>query len=458
MDRQAPISQPRKRRTPWVLIGSCAAIVGGICLAGVAVAAYLLYFRDRIGPSEEPAVAYILDTSTRMGLATEEGSRLAVAQAVMAEVVRPASPSLTSGLRVFGSGGVGQACSDTELVVPFARANQSAIADELAGLQVGAAAESPLAQAMIAAIQDLDRTRGPHSIVVVTGGADSCSPQAGELIAREAERAGIQVQTYVVGFQVQPEEASALKAMVEDTPGATFYDAPDATALRSVLATIQRRIESPTASGEATGQTACDHPYLPLRQGASWTYASDGYSYTWTVSSVSGDQNNATAMVVMGFEGGSLSYEWKCGTDGVFYYTLGDYAFGDTGGAVSFRITSQSGTPLLAPESFQPGASWTNQYTITIEAGVEGFSTTSTTEVNETHTAGPQETVTMGAGTFDAIPITTNSTSTTTSDFGSFTTSYTSTCWFARGVGLVRCESSSEGFSSVTELVSYSVP
>jgi len=455
----APESKtPNRRRRP-LLIG-CGAALAFLCVAAGGVGAFL-FFRDRLGPAEEPAVAYILDTSPRMSLSGEEGTRLSVAQAILAEIVRPADPTYTTGLRVFGSGARPQPCEDTDLVVPFSAANTSAIADRLLGLQVGGAAESALAEAMLEAIRDLDSARGPHYIVVVTGGADSCNPQAGELIVSEAERVGISLETYVVGFQVTEQDAAALKTMTEVATGAAYFDAPNAAALRSVLGSIQRRIEQPAAvaaSGDYEAQTACDHPYFPLRQGATWSFSSEGYSYSWTVSAVSGDLNNATATFVMDFDGGSTTFEWTCSSDGVYSYDVGTFTADTLGTIGSYRVTSQSGARFPPAAELEAGSSWTSEYTTSFETSVEGFSTSFTTQIQESHSAGALQSLTTGLGTFDAIPISTTTNSTSTTDFGSFSSSSSSVCWFARGVGMLSCDSDSEGFSSHSELVSYSVP
>jgi hypothetical protein len=177
-----------------------------------------------------------------------------VAQGVLAEIVRPAAPSVTAGLRVFGSGTLG-ACQDTDLVVPLALANQERIADRLAALQAGASADAALAEAMVAAIRDLAETRGPHSLVVVTGGADACNAEAGPLIAQEAEKAGIQLQLFVVGYQVPDGEAGAIKAMVDAAGSSTltggaalsgaFLNAQSEDELRGYLLAIQAHVDRP---------------------------------------------------------------------------------------------------------------------------------------------------------------------------------------------------------------------
>lgn len=489
-ERAAHAAPLTRRRSRWPIVIGCAGLVLVGCFA-IGVGGYFFArdwlqenFAGLLPGTQESTVAYILDTSPRMSDAAQGGTRLAVAQAILAEIVRPADPALISGLRVFGGGAQPQACQDTELVVSYAPANQAAIAEELLGLRVGGSTESALAQSMVAAIRDLQSVRGPHSIVVVTGGADSCSPQAGELLAREAEAAGIELHTYVVGFQVPPEEAVALKTMTESAPGGAYYDAPDAEALRSALGDIQRQIEQPaiisvlpsraTSAAEEqreeerepaqptdgyVSETACDHPYFPLRAGASWTYASsDGFDYSWTVSSVSGDLSSATAQVTMDFDGGSLAFEWTCDSQGVLFYQLGAVTADDLGAVASFEITSSSGAPLPSAEILESGASWNNNYTMSYEVGAAGFSTAFTSTVQESHSAGVPDTLSTALGEFEAIPVSGNATSTTSSDFGNFTVSWSNTCWYGYGVGLLRCESSGEGFSNTSELASYTVP
>jgi hypothetical protein len=450
------MAQPARANRKWLwVVGGCVLLLG--CAVLVAVAAGVLVYLNRRGAVAEPAVAYILDTSPRMGEEAEEGTRLTVAQGVMAEVIRPASPDTTAGLRVFGSGAIPEPCEDTQLVVPFATANQPVIASELLGLTVGLQGDSSLARAMIEAVRDLAGTRGPHSLVVVTGGSDSCDPLAGELVAQEAERAGIRLQTYVVGYRVPAEDSEALKGIAEGSPSGTYYPAPDAAALRSILDTVQQRIDNPEVE---TGETACDHPYFPLRAGATWTYSSsipEMGSFSWTVTDVTGGPDAALATIVMDFGAGSMSFEWQCSSEGIQYFTLGGISF-DTGGLGSFHVTSEGGAGLLPPEAFEPGATWSNDYTTTFRVGVGDFGVNYESHVSETLTAGEAETVTVPAGTFEAVPVQINNTTTSSGDFGTFTTSSSSTVWFAEGVGIVRMVTTAEGASFESQLASFSVP
>lgn len=445
----------------WVAVG-CLVLAGLCCV--IALAGGYFYFTQTRTAGESPGVAYILDTSTRMGQETEGGSRLGVARGIMSEIVRPGNPELTAGLRVFGSGAVPQSCEDTELVVPFQPANQARIADELGQLDLGAADESAMAQAMVDAIRDLANTDGPQSLVVVTGGADSCNPQAGEFIAREAELAGIRLQTFVVGFDLSPEEAEAIKGMVSQIPGATYYDAPDAEALRTSLGDIQVTLnEKPNpAPGPApqtsTGQTACDHPYFPIRPGSSWAFSGDGFSYSLTVESVSGDMQSATADVASSFDVGGATIEWTCGAGGVSFTQLSAVSVPEVGGVGKFEIIDQSGNTLPTVAELESGASWDSSYSMTYSIGIVGFENAFTTHTTESHSAGSPQTVTVPAGTFQAIPVTTEGTTSTSGEMAIGDSSFTSVVYFAKDVGIVRIESSSEGYSITLDLVSYSVP
>jgi len=218
----------------FAALGGAGLLAVCLCFA-VAVVAGVYYFWGRGETETQAAVEYILDASPRMLNPASGGTRLSVAQAILAEIVRPADTTLTAGLRVFGTGAVAQPCQDTSLIVPLAQANQSQIADNLFTVSAGSAADAALAEAMVNAIRDLAAMPGSPTLVVVTGGADSCNEQAGELIKAEAQRAGIQLQMFVVGFMVEEAEAEAVKGLIDESAGGAYVDAPDAETLRNVL-------------------------------------------------------------------------------------------------------------------------------------------------------------------------------------------------------------------------------
>src|SRR4051812_38804088 len=101
----SPPATPPARRSPLVYVAiGCGVLLLCVACAGLAGGAYY-YFSGRPG-AQQPAVEYILDTSPRMAQPAENdaGTRLEVAQGVLAEIVRPADAKVTAGLRVFGTG------------------------------------------------------------------------------------------------------------------------------------------------------------------------------------------------------------------------------------------------------------------------------------------------------------------------------------------------------------------
>jgi hypothetical protein len=486
---QAPT---KKRSWIWWAVGGCALLAVLACGVAAAAGGFFYLQRNRTG-ADQPTVEYILDSSPRMALSNEESSRLEVARGVMAEIIRPANPDLTSGLRVFGNGALPQPCQDTELIVPFAQANQDQIADELGGVSVGANSDSALSEAMIAAIKDFAATGGPHSLVVVTGGPDACNPQAGELIAQEADRAGFDLKTYVVGFQVSADDAEALRTQVGAIPGSSYQTAEDETSLRAALAAIQAQVDAtagasprvnrgptrqasasstleatassvqqPTGAStlEATasatqqasvGQTACDHPYLPLRPGTTWSYGGET-PFTWRVVAVSGGQQSATASVAFDTYNGTSTIEWPCSPSGI----LGSWMVGLMAATGDRPIESSSGVTLPSIAQLTSGGSWVSSYTVA--QGTDFSGATGNHQVSENHQAGVPQSLTTGLGTFDVVPVTSSGTIIGTGGLDYLSLSFNNVVWYAKGVGIVRIENTLEGERVIIDLLSYTIP
>ena len=263
--------------TSRLALGGLAVLFVCLCL-GIAGGAAWGYLNGR-APAAEPAVEYVLDASPRMSVAGAAGeeTRLVTARAVLAEIVRPADGAVSAALRVFGNGAVPEACRDTELLVPLAPANQSRISDVLGGVQAGLAADAAVAESMIAAIRDLSAVRGPHTLVVVTGGQDSCNPEAGLLIAQEADKAGIELETFVIGYQAPADEAEAIRGMVAESGGGGVYlDAHDKIGLHKILEVIQKHVDDPDtttvadviATASAVPATVTPGPTLSVEEAA----------------------------------------------------------------------------------------------------------------------------------------------------------------------------------------------
>lgn len=463
----ASTTSPQRRWPIYVAIG-CAVVIVSVCAVAVAVAAYS-YVRGQRAATAQPTVEYILDASPRMQMASGSGdTRLVVARGVLADIVRTADPRLTAGLRVFGTGAEPRGCEDTDLVVPFATGNQDEIESGLGGVDSSPQSDSPVAEAMISAIKDMASTDGPHSIVVVTGGADSCNPESGALIQQEAERAGVEMKLFVIGFEVPPDEVEAVRALVALVPGGTYLDAPNPTSLRQRLTEVQTDVnrraaetfeEPADVSVTHDAETACDHPYLPLRSGASWTFAATEGTLTWSISSAGGSTDSASAVMDVAFPAGSMTTHWTCTPAGIVSYDFGSISAGGIGALVAMDVTETSGVWLPPAELLTPGYSWGISYTTAISAPGIGAAVDMTSTTDETMTVVGTETVSVPAGTFQALRVD----STMVSSISGMmlevpTMASNSTFWYVEGIGIVRYAFSGADYSGGGDLTSYSIP
>jgi hypothetical protein len=176
---------------------------------------------------------------------------------------------------------------------------------------------------------------------------------------------------------------------------------------------------------------------------------------TWTVTSAGG----GAATMDFSFEGATFTAHWSCAEGGLASYDFGSFSTSDLGGLGTLEVVGTSGSWLPSVEALEGGGSWSHEFTTSAAFSAEGFSVDITAETIENFTAGGVETVSVPAGTFDAIRV--DGTTTTTVSGGPIaipTVSSTQTFWFAPGVGIVRFTSSSEGYTSSGDLTSYSIP
>jgi hypothetical protein len=462
----SPQSSAKRTSRTWLFgVGGLGVVGACLCLVIAAIGIFI-FSRSRQPSKAEPAVAYILDASGRMGQPADPNqTRMAVAQAVMAEVIRPGDPGEVSGLRVFGSGAASDACTDTSLVVPFATANQATIVAKLPSLISGPTADASLTEAMIQAMRDLAARTGISTLVVVTGGGDACHPDAEQLIAQEAARAGIKLETFLVGFMVAAPEAQAVKNIVAQAPGGVYLDAPDEATLRNVLVKVQAHVDAPSHTSIAQvlaaatpavlnfGHSACTMDYWPISAGASWAYTSAAGDWSLAVASVQGDDTSATVTLVREVLNNSRSNEeWECTTTDI---TPGDVLqAGYNGNTTTLKVVSSIGIWLPTADSIKTGAFWTLKQVYTQTASPAG--TTATITLARDCKVNEPESVTVAPGTFDTVRVDCTETRT---DAAGATTKTELKSWYAKGVGLVREETSENGGPVVTsELSSYNIP
>lgn len=236
---------------------------------------------------------------------------------------------------------------------------------------------------------------------------------------------------------------------------------------KPIVDRLMRLLPTPTPIGGG-GQTACDHPYFPMRSGATWTYTTSSGTMTWSISSVTGDTSSAAAVMntdISTSSGGvTITYNWQCDAGGLNSYDFGQLSTSQFGQIASYELADNSGTFFPPADVLVPGYSWTNTYTMKMTFTAPGAENmVGTTSVSDTYSVTGAEPVTFGGQTYDGLQI---------SGSGSTDIQITvpgveappthvdsrSTFVLARGVGIVHMTSTSAGTTDTTDLVSFNVP
>jgi len=219
------------------------------------------------------------------------------------------------------------------------------------------------------------------------------------------------------------------------------------------------------SSGPSSGSSSggCANPYLPVVTGATWNYKTTGIvSDTFTRSIVSVEASGFTDQDVFG-KGLTRQGKWNCDNGSLVEL---DPSNGNSASvtmknaSVDFKTTELSGVTL--PASVKAGDTWTQNTTLEGTETINGKQIPVKNKFTNTCKANGVESVTVAAGTFDAMrvecqtvmdisltmqasPIDTNLT-------------FNSTIWYAEKTGMVKTTASGTGFDSTIELTSYKIP
>ena len=221
-------------------------------------------------------------------------------------------------------------------------------------------------------------------------------------------------------------------------------------------------------STPVAGQGLCTNVYYPVRPGATWTYKSTGgpageYSFMDTITSAR--ENGFTLTTQIGDL--TRTQEWTCNADGLAALQLG--------GAPAAMLNSQNiqlnldisnATGVTFPSQINPGDEWQQTMNVTGNVTMMNQEADATGNAQMNFSAMGNESVTVPAGTFDALKVAVDVTLNVDATYEgitlpvSFSGEYT--YWFAPGVGWVKSSGTGNvlgsSFTDTTELQSYSIP
>jgi hypothetical protein len=229
--------------------------VGLLLLLLVGLGAGIVFFREELASllgiqlagGNGPSVEYVVDASLRMA-DTGNPNRFNVARRGLVVNMQDESfREVNAGLRVFGNGQGGSGCDDTALLVGIQRNNAAVIGQALTTLQPGRGeGQVGMTQAILLAIEDLKGQPGPHTLIVITGGPDTCVQNSAQLIQQAIDASGIAIETVLVGYRVPEDNVAELTGLVGTVKDSSFIATQDPMQLARVLDDVRAHTVNPS--------------------------------------------------------------------------------------------------------------------------------------------------------------------------------------------------------------------
>ena len=212
----------------------------------------------------------------------------------------------------------------------------------------------------------------------------------------------------------------------------------------------------------------CNNTYFPVVEGATWTYQSTGgpmggYGFTDTITSVRADGFTLTSQ----FDDLTRTQEWGCTSEGLVALQLGGTSAATLNSQemqVNLNVSNVSG--ISFPAAIEPGVTWQHALEFTGKMIVGGQEIDANGSAQSSFTAIGMESVTVPAGTFEAMKVRVDSTINITGVFQGVSLPLTISSpydyWFAPGVGWVKASGTGdvagESFTETIELQLYNIP
>ncbi len=276
-----------------------------------------------------------------------------------------------------------------------------------------------------------------------------------------------------------PQATSAATSAVPSAPISAATTAATAPATGQTTSTPAAASPTAPASAGATAvipvtgasptpgpSEACTNAYFPLSAAASWTYASSGgalgdFNDVRTLSNFSDTGFTTQDAITPGDL--TLPVKWNCSGG-----NLTPLAAGLGNGTISvagltLQVASANASGFAIPADFTSGSQWAESLRMLgsmLRNGVNNGSAQATAQIN--CSAGGSESITVPAGTFDAVKVTchtevtVNSTATTLNN-NAITLNGDETSWYAKGVGLIKSIKTGVGGTQTITLMKYSL-
>jgi len=218
------------------------------------------------GRAEGAAVVVVLDASGSMLQRIGDERRIDIAKKAVSELVEEQLPSdVRFSLRVFGHKEKDSCRTDVE--IPLGPLDRSKAAATVASINAMNLAKTPIAATLSAVGDDLAEVPGPHLVILLTDGEETCDGDPAAVIQSLVDR-GLDVRVNIVGFAID-------ELMLRETFQAwarighgQYFDARNAEELSSGLAqAIDVPFEVHNEAGELVTTGTVNGPQIELLPG-----------------------------------------------------------------------------------------------------------------------------------------------------------------------------------------------
>jgi len=234
------------------------------------------------------------------------------------------------------------------------------------------------------------------------------------------------------------------------------------------VVTVPAATKEPVTSVEENVPTAetglCANPYYPVLEGSTWNYMStstlaDNYSFTDTITSIRNDGFTLTTT----YDNLTRTQEWACTPEGLVAVQLGG---GLNSPSTNLEVETQKASGVTYPVEINAGDTWQHSLDFTGTMDIAGNPGAATGTTQSDFTAIGVESVTVPAGTFNAMKVQVMTTINIDVSFqGSnipVNFSSTTTSWYVEGTGWVKSVSegdfAGQSYTETMELQWYNIP
>jgi Ca-activated chloride channel family protein len=196
----------------------------------------------------------ILDASGSMWGQVDGQTKISAARKAVDSVLSKWKPSDRLGLMAYGHRTKGE-CKDIELVVPVGTFDADKIRSAVRGLNPKG--KTPMADSLRAAAQALRSTENKATVILVSDGIETCSPDPCA-VAAELKKAGVNFTAHVIGFDVTDPVAKNQLQCIARATGGVYLDASNASGLENALNRAVQAVQGEKVQSQAPVKPAPD--------------------------------------------------------------------------------------------------------------------------------------------------------------------------------------------------------